>query len=131
MKRSVFFTVLAVVMLAFFAFSSGCGGSSSSDTPSSETPSGSVPAQNSGTVVGNVIRLGFDDDNDNKPDVIDFDGVQQLYINSAGGSASGTVPFMVWMKELATQANPTIITAALDAGRILQSISAHESLTLR
>ena len=116
MKRSVFFTAVAVVMLAFFAFNSGCGGSSSSDTPSSETPSGSVPAQNSGIVVGNVIRLGFDDDNDNKPDVLDFDGVQQLYINSSGGNASGVVPFMVWMKELATQSSPDIITANLDAG---------------
>ena len=116
MKRSVFFTVLAVVMLAFFAFSSGCGGSSSSDSPSSDTPSGSVPAQNSGTVVGNVIRLGFDDDNDNKPDVLDFDGVQQLYINSSGSEVAGVVPFMVWMKKLATQSSPDIITANLDAG---------------
>lgn len=82
-------------MLAFFAFSAGCGGSSSSDNSSSDNPSGSAPAKNSGTVIGKVVRLGFDDDNDNKPDVLDFDGVQQLYINTAGDSASGTVPFMV------------------------------------
>ena len=84
------------------------------DSP--DSPSGNAPAKNSGVVIGKVIRLGFDDDNDNKPDVLDFDGVQQLYINSSGGSASGVIPFMVWMKELATQTSPDIITTTLDAG---------------
>ena len=84
------------------------------DSP--DSPSGNAPAKNSGVVIGKVIRLGFDDDNDNKPDVLDFDGVQQLYINFSGGSASGVVPFMVWMKKLATQSSPDIITTTLDAG---------------
>ncbi len=105
MSRKLFFASAALMFTALF---SGCGGSSSSI--SSDTPSSST------SFVGASVKLGFDEDNDNKPDVLDFDGVEQLYINSSGSTVSGAVPFMVWVSELATQSSPDIITTNLTAG---------------
>lgn len=44
--------------------------------------------------LGTEVMLGLDTDNDNKPDVLDFDGVQQLYAKTDGAEISGTVHFL-------------------------------------
>ncbi len=66
--------------------------------------------------MGAEATFGTDIDNDNKPDVLDFDGVQQLYATESGTVLSGEVPFMVWMSSLPEQDSPDIITAQLTAG---------------
>ena len=107
----------------------GCGGSSNlasinriipnsptkPDTPQSSDIPSSDPAV-TGVFVGAEATFGIDIDNDNKPDVLDFDGVQQLYAAESGTVLSGEVPFMVWMSSLPEQDSPDIITARLTAG---------------
>ena len=66
--------------------------------------------------MGAEATFGLDIDNDNKPDVLDFDGVQQLYAAESGTVLSGEVPFMVWMASLPKQNSPDIITTQLTAG---------------
>ena len=107
MNRKLFFAAMSVMLLTLFAFGSGCGGSSSSLS--------SDDTQVSGGVVGSTVYLGLDRDDDNKPDVLDFDGVQQLHAKTDGTELHGTVPFMVWMSSLPAQASPDIITADLAA----------------
>ena len=107
MNRKLFFAAMSVMLLALFAFGSGCGGSSSSVS--------SDDTQVSEGVVGSTVYLGLDRDNDNKPDVLDFDGVQQLHAKTDGTELHGTVPFMVWMASLPAQDSPDIITADLAA----------------
>lgn len=127
----LFFAVISVMVLALFAFvtAGGCGGSSNlasidstiSDTPTKpDTPQSSdIPSSDpavTGVFVGATATFGFDIDNDNKPDVLDFDGVQQLYAHTDGAKLSGAVPFMVWIDSLPEQTSPDIISTDLTAG---------------
>ena len=119
MHRKIFFSALAVMMLAFFAFSSGCGSStstlSSSTSPNNTTNPNDSTSVSAG-VVGREAVLKLDSNNDNKPDILDFDGVQQLYAAASGTELSGEIPFMVWMDSLPEPYSPDIVTTVLTAG---------------
>ena len=121
MNRRIFFSALGVVMLAFFAFSSGCGSSTSSlSSNTSTSPDNTTTPQDTPTVsagvVGREVVLELDSNNDNKPDILDFDGVQQLYARTSGTKLSGDVPFMVWIDSLPAPYSPDIVTTVLTAG---------------
>ncbi len=85
-------------------------------TPDDPTPSDPDTPVQSVSFIGKEVFLGLDSDNDNKPNVLDFDGVQQLYAKTDGTELSGAVPFMVWMSSLPAQSSPDIITTELTAG---------------
>ena len=113
--------MIAVVLLMFFAFSAGCGSSTSSLSGSTSTPDtqpDNPPPDyvNSEGIVGSEVILTLDNDDDNKPDIFDFDGVQQLHSSTSGSELSAAVPFMFWMDSLPSQYSPDIITTNLTAG---------------
>ena len=119
MNRKLFFSAIAVTLLTFFAFSSGCGSSTSSlsgSTATPDTPSDPDTPEIIESIVGSEILLGLDSNSNNKPDVLDFDNVQHLYSETDGTELHGTVPFMVWMNSLPSQYSPDIITTELTAG---------------
>lgn len=95
------------MLLAFFAISSGCGGSSSSSSKSSSAVE---------SIIGSKIILGLDSSNNDKPNILDFDGIQQLHSTSSGTEIHATVPFMFWMASLPSAYSPDIITTELIAG---------------
>ena len=63
-----------------------------------------------------ILTLDNDNDNDNKPDIFDFDGIQQLHSSTSGSELSAAIPFMFWMDSLPSQYSPDIITTNLTAG---------------
>ena len=107
------------MLLTFFAFSSGCGSSTSSlsgSTSDPDTPADlDIPAIVE-AIVGSEITLALDINNNNKPDVLDFDDVQHLHSSTSGTELNAVVPFMFWMDSLPSQYSPDIISIELTAG---------------
>ena len=60
--------------------------------------------------------LTLDNDNDSKPDILDFDGVEQLHAFNSAESLDAAIPFMVWYDALPSFESADTITAQLTAG---------------
>ena len=60
--------------------------------------------------------LTLDNDNDSKPDVLDFDGTEQLHALNSAESLDAAIPFMVWYDALPSFESADTITAQLTAG---------------
>ena len=112
------------MLTALFALvsSGGCGGSNNlasintqiPDTPDTQTDP-DIPAVIE-SIVGSEIILALDINGNNKPDVFDFDKVQQLHSSTSGTELHAAIPFMFWMASLPDQNSPDIITTELTAG---------------
>ncbi len=70
----------------------------------------------SDSFIGKEITLALDNDNDSKPDILDFDGVQQLHALNSAESLDASIPFMLWYDTLPTTESADSINVELTAG---------------
>ena len=66
--------------------------------------------------IGQEVILTLDGDNDEKPDVLDFDGAEQLHASNSAENLDASIPFMVWYDGLPSTDSADLITAELTAG---------------
>ena len=71
---------------------------------------------NADSFVGQELTLAIDSDNDSKPDILDFDGVEQLHALNSAESIDAAIPFMVWYDTLPFFESADAFTVQLTAG---------------
>ena len=127
MSRKAFYSFLMIACLIFAVISiGGCGGSSSN--PGKTTTGSGIIGKTVAIDFGTTEDSDFDPldvDGNDKPDVLDFDGVQILRFGTGSTLAadendayhvSGTVPLAAFIEELADPNDPDEITVSLKAG---------------